>query len=191
MKRKGFLFVISGPSAVGKTSVANELLKRKKINLQRIITCTTRAKRNDEVEDVDYFFMSKDEFLRHSEDGDFAEMSEVYGNYYGILISTIKEKIEQGINALLVINWEGFLKIKKSFGENVIGFFLLPPSLNDLEIRIRSRGTDSEDIIKHRMNMVAEDMRHKEEFDFCVKNVKISDAASEIFAKIASIIGAC
>ncbi len=191
MKKKGFLFVISGPSAVGKTSVANELLKQKKINLQRIITCTTRAKRNGEVEGVDYFFMSKDEFLRHSENGDFAEMSEVYGNYYGILVSTIKEKIEQGINALLVINWEGFLKIKRSFKENVIGFFLLPPSLKDLETRIRSRGTDSENIIKQRMNMITEDMRHKDEFDFRVKNVKIADAASEIFEKIANITASC
>jgi guanylate kinase len=191
MKKKGFLFVISGPSAVGKTSVANELLKQKKINLQRIITCTTRTKRNGEVEGVDYFFMSKDEFLRYSENGDFAEMSEVYGNYYGILVSTIKEKIEQGINALLVINWEGFLKIKRSFKENVIGFFLLPPSLKDLETRIRSRGTDSEDIIKQRLNMITEDMRHKDEFDFRVKNVKIADATSEIFEKIANITASC
>ena len=191
MKKKGFLFVISGPSAVGKTSVANELLKQKKINLQRIITCTTRAKRNGEVEGVDYFFMSKDEFLRHSENGDFAEMSEVYGNYYGILVSTIKEKIEQGINALLVINWEGFLKIKRSFKENVIGFFLLPPSLKDLETRIRSRGTDSENIMTQRMNMITEDMRHKYEFDFRVKNVKIADAASEIFEKIVNITASC
>ena len=191
MKKKGFLFVISGPSAVGKTSVANELLKQKKINLQRIITCTTRAKRNGEVEGVDYFFMSKDEFLRHSENGDFAEMSEVYGNYYGILVSTIKEKIEQGINALLVINWEGFLKIKRSFKENVIGFFLLPPSLKDLETRIRSRGTDSENIMKQRMNMITEDMRHKYEFDFRVKNVEIADATSEIFEKIANITASC
>lgn len=191
MKKKGFLFVISGPSAVGKTSVANELLKQKKINLQRIITCTTRTKRNGEVEGVDYFFMSKDEFLRYSENGDFAEMSEVYGNYYGILVSTIKEKIEQGINALLVINWEGFLKIKRSFKENVIGFFLLPPSLKDLETRIRFRGTDSEDIIKQRLNMITEDMRHKDEFDFRVKNVKIADATSEIFEKIANITASC
>ena len=191
MKKKGFLFVISGPSAVGKTSVANELLKQKKINLQRIITCTTRAKRNGEVEGVDYFFMSKDEFLRHSENGDFAEMSEVYGNYYGILVSTIKEKIEQGINALLVINWEGFLKIKRSFKENVIGFFLLPPSLKDLETRIRSRGTDSENIMKQRMNMITADMRHKYEFDFRVKNVEIADATSEIFEKIANITASC
>lgn len=191
MKKKGFLFVISGPSAIGKTSVANELLKQKKINLQRIITCTTRTKRNGEVEGVDYFFMSKDEFLRYSENGDFAEMSEVYGNYYGILVSTIKEKIEQGINALLVINWEGFLKIKRSFKENVIGFFLLPPSLKDLETRIRSRGTDSEDIIKQRLNMITEDMRHKDEFDFRVKNVKIADATSEIFEKIANITASC
>lgn len=185
--KKGFLFVISGPSAVGKTTVANELLQRE-IGLQRVITCTTRAKREGEVDGVDYFFMTKDEFLQRAENGEFAENSEVYGNYYGILLSSIKEKIEQGINTLLVINWEGFLKIKKTFGENVIGFFLVPPSLNELETRIRVRGTDTEDVIKQRMDMIAEDMKHKDEFDFCVKNVKIANTVSEIKTKMAKII---
>ena len=78
--KKGFLFVISGPSAVGKTTVANELLKRE-IGLQRAITCTTRAKREGELDGVDYFFMTKDEFLQRAENGEFAENSEVYGNY--------------------------------------------------------------------------------------------------------------
>ena len=188
--KKGFLFVISGPSAVGKTTVANELLKRE-IGLQRVITCTTRAKREGELDGVDYFFMTKDEFLQRAENGEFAENSEVYGNYYGILLSTIKEKIERGINTLLVINWEGFLKIKKLFGNKVVGFFLIPPSLNDLETRIRARGTDTEDVIKRRMDMIAEDMKHKDEFDFCVKNIKIADAASEIIAKIASMNSVC
>ena len=183
---KGFLFVISGPSAVGKTSVANELLKQES-TLQRIITCTTRPKRKGEVNEVDYLFMSKEDFLHHAEHGDFAEMSEVYGNYYGILLSTIKENLEKKINSLLLLNWEGFLKIKKTFKENVVGFFLLPPSLIELEARIRMRGTDSEDVIKHRMNMIAKDMQHKDEFDFCVKNIKISDAVSEILSKIREI----
>lgn len=188
--KKGFLFVISGPSAVGKTTVANELLKRE-IGLQRVITCTTRAKRDGELDGVDYFFMTKDEFLQRAENGEFAENSEVYGNYYGILLSTIKEKIEQGIHTLLVINWEGFLKIKKLFGNNVVGFFLVPPSLDDLEIRIRARGTDTEDIIKRRMDMITEDMKHKDEFDFCVKNIKIADAVFEIITKISNITGLC
>lgn len=183
--KKGFLFVISGPSAVGKTSVA-KLLKQES-GLQRIVTCTTRKKRKGEVDGVDYIFMSKEDFLHHVKHGDFIEMSEVYGNYYGVLLSKIKEKIEQKTNCLLLLNWEGFLKVKKIFGKNVIGFFLLPPALAELEARIRARGTDSEEVVKQRMNMIAEDMRHKDEFDFCLKNIKISDAVSEILAKIKEV----
>lgn len=176
--------VISGPSAVGKTSVASEILSRADNHFVRIVTCTTRAMRTGEVDGQDYYFMTKGQFLSHEKNGDFVEHSEVYGNYYGVLISTIKEKIDYGEHALLVINWEGHQKIKKIFSENVIGFFLIPPSMNDLEKRIRSRGTDSEEIIKKRMDAIAEDMRHKNEFDFCVENREISEAADEILRLI-------
>lgn len=183
--KKGFLFIISGPSAVGKTSVANEILKRDK-KLSRIVTCATRAMRNGEIDGKDYFFMKKGDFLRRKERGDFAEVSEVYGNYYGVLRSTIEEKIKSGLSALLVVNWEGFLKIKKAFAgdKNIVGFFLTPPSLDDLEKRIRARNADSEEIIRHRMRMIVEDMRYKDEFDFCVTNASIPAAATEILDKI-------
>lgn len=177
--KQGFLFVISGPSAVGKTSVASEILKREK-KLSRIITCTTRSIRKGEINGADYYFISVNEFLQHKNNGDFAEYAEVYGNYYGVLLSTIKEKIDNGLNSLLVVNWKGYLKIKHTFKKQVIGFFLVPPSINDLETRIRGRGTDSEEVIAHRMEMITEDMQHKDEFEFCIENVKIDETASNI-----------
>lgn len=185
--KQGFLFVISGPSAVGKTSVANEILKREK-KLSRIITCTTREIRKGEVDGADYYFIGMDEFLRHKDNGDFAEYAEVYGNYYGVLLPTIKERIDNSLNSLLVINWEGYLKIKETFGKQVIGFFLTPPSISDLEKRIRSRGTDSEEVIKRRMQMIAEDMQHRGEFEFCMENAKIAETALNILGTINSVI---
>lgn len=189
---KGFLFVVFGPSGVGKTTIVTEILARSgtdelRPTLSRIITCTTRPKRDGEKDGVDYFFMSKENFLQRKSKGDFAEASEVYGNYYGVLFSTIREKIDNGEDSLLIINWEGFKKIKQIFRDQVIGFFILPPSLKILEERIRSRATDSEEVIKHRISMASDDMLHKDEFDFCVENAVIDDTVNEIIEKIAEI----
>lgn len=163
---KGTLFVISGPSAVGKTSVANALLAKYR-SLQRVITCTTRVPRGSEVSNIDYIFMSKNEFIRRRTD--FIEYSEVYGNYYGVLLSSITDITDTGKHALLVINWEGYLKIKEKI-QNVIGFFLLPPNADVLEQRIRGRAADSEETIQKRLRLNAEDMSHAKEFDYRVFN---------------------
>lgn len=199
---KGLLFAISGPSGVGKTTIANEILVRtsstffhsdskqvkphckKTLNLSRVVTCTTRLQRDGEKNGVDYFFLKKEEFLKHKAAGDFIESSEVYGNYYGILVETILKGIDNGNNSLLVINWEGFRKIKQKFSNKVIGFFLVPPSLKDLEMRIRSRETDSEETIRSRMKMAKEDITHKNEFDFCIENVKVDETSRIIIEKI-------
>jgi guanylate kinase len=184
--QNGFLFIISGPSAVGKSSVADEVLKTDPL-INRIITCTTRKIRSNEKKDVDYHFMSRDDFFSHRDNGDFVEFSEVYGNYYGILLSNITENIRKNIDSLLVINWEGFLKIKKAIGNRVFGFFIVPPNLKDLETRIRARCTDSEDVIAARLNMAVNDMNHKSEFDFCIENADIKKAASNVLRIVNSI----
>ncbi|MDR2267997.1 MAG: guanylate kinase, partial [Holosporaceae bacterium] len=155
--RKGFLFVISGPSAVGKTSVVKEILKRCDY-LERIITCTTRPKRADESDGIDYFFMSSETFEKHYQNGDFVECSEVYGNSYGVLLSSVMEKINAGRHVVLVLNWEGFLKIKDLFHDFVVGFFISPPSMEALEERIRNRGSDTAEDIAKRLEMAREDM---------------------------------
>lgn len=183
--RSGFLFVISGPSAVGKSTIADRVLADKSIN--RIITCTTRKIRGKEVDGVDYNFISVDDFLLRKNNGDFIESSEVYGNYYGVPLSAITKNMEQGIDSLLVINWEGFLKIKSAVKKNIVGFFIAPPSMKDLEDRIRARSADSEEIIARRLSAANEDMSHKDKYDFCIKNVSVEETANDILQKIRSI----
>lgn len=220
--QRNFLFVISGPSAVGKTTVASAILDHYKelraqkqqqqkaqneelqakagggefseglshgishdassnvSKISRVVTCTTRSKRGGEVDGVDYIFLTKEEFFRRKDLGDFVEFSEVYGNYYGVLFSVIQDKIDSGENSLLVINWEGFQKIKKKFGEKVVGVFLTPPSARELENRIRNREQDSEETIQNRMKVAEEDMRHKDEFDHCIENDVLDKTVDKI-----------
>ena len=183
MVDSGFLFIISGPSAVGKTSVVGELLKIEP-SLSRIITCTTRKIRNGERDGVDYFFFKKDEFLKKKDIGGFVEFSEVYGNYYGVLFETIKNALEVGKNSVLIINWEGFLKIKKIFPDDVCGIFLLPPTFDHLERRIRIRSTDSEEIIQRRLLASREDLSHAHEFDHQVVNDNFDEAVRRVLSII-------
>lgn len=172
----GFLFVISGPSGVGKTTIA-EFVLRLDSSIQKFVTCTTRNMRPGERNGVDYHFLSKEEFIAHVNAGDFIEYSEVYGNMYGVLASNIQYNIDLGITSLLVINWEGFLKIKKS--NQVIGIFIAPPSMKELESRIRSRG-DSEETIQKRLALNFEDMKHEKEYDHIVINDEIDKCAHAI-----------
>lgn len=177
---KGTLFVISGPSAVGKTSVAESVLSRKNGSMCRVITCTTRAPRGTEKDGIDYIFMPVDDFVAKVQSGEFIEYSKVYENYYGVLLSTINEILESERNALLIINWEGFRKIKEKISDRAVGIFLLPPSVETLEERIRYRGHDSEEIIQKRLKMNAEDMLHADDFDYQVINNQIEDAVNEV-----------
>ncbi|MDR0678428.1 MAG: hypothetical protein LBF44_02735, partial [Holosporaceae bacterium] len=142
--KKACLFVISGPSAVGKNSVVSEILKMDS-SLTKAVTCTTRKIRKSEKHGEDYFFMKKKDFLLAIERKDFIEFSKIYKNYYGIMFSHINEKISNGKDVILIINSDGFLKIKEIIAKNieVHGIFILPPSIEDLELRIKLRGEES------------------------------------------------
>ncbi|MDR3187228.1 MAG: guanylate kinase [Holosporaceae bacterium] len=183
MEKYGHLFIISGPSAVGKTSVINEILNRKK-SLRHIITCTTRPQREEEQPGVDYFFMTNEEFLTHKRSGDFIECSEIYGNFYGILLSHIKERLDNEENALLSVNWQGFSKIKKALDKNVHGFFLVPSSLKDLEQRIKSRGAELQSVIDRRLELAREDMKHSDIYDFCFENNSLTKTVDGILKRM-------
>lgn len=183
---KKYLFVISGPSAVGKTSVLRELLLLDS-SIKKITTCTTRLPRNSEQNGIDYFFLSHDEFKQGILTNDFIEYSEVYGNFYGVKLSTINTSIKNHSNCILTLNWEGFSKLKNSLIDvNVFGFFLIPPSIEELERRISSRNTDDSDN-KKRLAAAKEDISHANLLDFVVENKNISSTAQIIFDKIRSI----
>lgn len=183
----GYLFVISGPSAVGKTTVVNHLMK-KNPQFKRVITCTTRSIRPHEENGVDYIFLSKEEFVKKIEKNEFAEYSEVYGNYYGVLLKTIKENMEKNDVSILVINWEGFLKIKKSIAKNVFGIFINPPSIDELRKRIKKRNSENENDLEKRMNSAIIDMNHSTEYDFVIKNFQIHSASKKIFKIINGVV---
>ena len=182
----GYLFVISGPSAVGKTTVVECLLERGR-QISRVITCTTRNIRNGEQDGVDYIFLSKNEFLRKVNNNEFVEFSEVYGNNYGVLLKSIKDSMESHVASILTINWEGYLKIKEAIKENVFGIFINPPSLEELEKRIRGRGSDNEETIKKRLDAAQLDMSFAEKYDFVVENHEIQRTSDDIFEIISKI----
>lgn len=175
----GHLFVISGPSAVGKTTIVNQLLD-KNPELSRVLTCTTRPIRESEQDGVDYLFLSKSDFQKKIENNEFAEFSEVYDYYYGVLLEEIRNSMSKNKISLLVINWEGFQKLKRSVNDNVTGIFINPPSIDELEKRIRGRNTDDEEVIQKRLLAARLDIAHSKEYDFSVENIEVSQAANDI-----------
>ncbi len=185
----GHLFVISGPSAVGKTTVVNYLLKNEP-RFSRVITCTTRGIRVNEKDGVDYIFLSKEDFQKKISNNEFAEFSEVYDNYYGVLLKSIQENMEANDVSILVINWEGFQKVRRSIKNNVTGIFINPPSIEELERRIRMRCSESEGNIQKRLLAARLDIAHSNEYDYSVENTEIPQAAKDISEVINKVMAA-
>lgn len=185
----GHLFVISGPSAVGKTTVVNYLLKNEP-DFSRVITCTTRDIRDNEKDGVDYIFLSKEDFKKKIENNEFAEFSEVYDNYYGVLLKSIRKSMNTNNVSILVINWEGFQKVRRFIKNNVTGIFINPPSIDELERRIRGRCSESEGDIQKRLLAARLDIAHSSEYDYSVENTEIPQAANDISEVISKVIAA-
>lgn len=179
--KKGLLIILSGPSGVGKNCVRQEIMKSGKLDLTYSISMTTREKREKEVDGVDYYFVSKEEFLKNVEEGNFLEWASFVGNYYG----TPKDKVEtlrnQGKNVFLEIEINGANQVmSKIHDDRMISFFLMPPNLKALENRIRKRQTESEEMIQERLQKGEKEMTMTENYDHIIINDKISRAAQEI-----------
>lgn len=174
----GKLFIISAPSGAGKTSLAQALIANA-ANAKMSVSHTTRPRRASEVEGVDYFFVSKAQFLDMVDDGIFLEYAEVYGNYYGTSRSAVEQMLAQGVNVLLDIDWQGARLVRKQM-PHAVSISILPPSIVELERRLRSRGSDSEDVIKSRMRQALDEMRHSDESDFRVLNDDFNLALNDL-----------
>lgn len=179
--KKGLLIILSGPSGVGKNCVRQEIMKSNKLQLTYSISMTTREKREKEVDGVDYYFVSEEEFQRNIDNGNFLEWASFVGHRYG----TPKDKVEQlrnsGKNVFLEIEINGAKQVMEAVKDDrVISFFLMPPSFAALEKRIRKRKTESEEIIQERLQKGLKEMTMTDNYDHVVINDKISRAAQEI-----------
>ena len=171
------IFVISGPSGVGKSSIEQALVDADP-NLHRSVSHTTRSKRTSETDGVDYFFVSQEEFHAKVESGDFVESAEIFGNQYGTSKQAIESTVSKGRDVLLIIDWQGAQNLRKSLP--TVSIFLLPPSLEELRMRLESRQQDSPSVIEHRINQAVQDMRHWTEYDRVIVNDEFNQAVDDI-----------
>ena len=174
--KKGKLIVFSAPSGSGKTTLVNHLLKQD-LPLGFSISATSRAPRGSEKNGKDYYFLSKESFNKKINENAFIEYEEVYeGTYYGTLNSEIKRLWKEGKHVLFDLDVEGGLNIKKKFPENTLSIFVQPPSIKELEIRLRKRATENEEKIQQRLNKSTEELSFSKNFDVILINDNINEA---------------
>lgn len=174
----GTLYVISAPSGAGKTSLVKALLDKTK-GIGVSVSHTTRAKREGEVDGVDYHFTEKADFEKMVEESAFLEHAQVFDNYYGTAIANIEAKLKQGEDVILEIDWQGAAQVRKQLTYSV-NIFILPPSQAALEERLRGRGQDSDEIIARRMRDAKNETSHYSEYDYLVVNDDFDDALIEL-----------
>ena len=176
---EGVLIVISSPSGTGKTTICKKLLEFDK-NLHLSISVTTRKKRENEVEGVDYFFKSKDEFCQLKSSNSFIETALVFENYYGTLKSEVLDKLHKGKDVLIDIDWQGTRQIHNQMKEKLVKIFLLPPSLKELEQRLSNRASDTKKEINFRMSKAVKEIKHYKEYDYVLVNSDLNDTFNKI-----------
>ena len=181
----GKIFVISAPSGAGKTTLVGLLRERFPL-LAESVSCTTRAPRGKEIDGVDYFFLSKEEFFAKREAGLFAEWAEVHGNFYGTPLDFLEKQLDSGKDIICDIDYQGAINIKKAFPQEAVLILVLPPSMEELESRLRLRATDNPEVIKTRLHNAKNEMRQYPHFDFVVVNNDLNTA----FLQLAAIISA-
>jgi guanylate kinase len=174
----GNLFIVSAPSGAGKTTLVRMLLERDS-GIQLSVSYTTRAPRPGEQDGREYHFIDVPTFLGMRDNGDFLESAEVHGNYYGTSRRWIVEQMEAGRDVMLEIDWQGAQQVRGLF-HGCIGIFVLPPSVEELERRLRGRGQDSDKVIARRVAAAVAEMRHVNEFDYVIINNKLPEAIEDL-----------
>ena len=183
IKNEGVLLVISSPSGTGKTTICKKLLEYDK-NIHLSVSVTTRKKRKNEVEGIDYYFRTKKDFLNLKSEKSFIESAFVFENYYGTLKSEVLEQLENGIDVLIDIDWQGTRQITNAMKGNLIKIFILPPSIDELKKRLSKRNSDSIKEINFRMSNALKEIKHYNEYDY----VLINDNLDNTFQKIVKIL---
>ncbi|NIH15918.1 guanylate kinase [Serratia symbiotica] len=177
---QGTLYIVSAPSGAGKSSLIQALLKTQPLyDTQVSVSHTTRASRLGEHYGEHYFFVSKDEFRQMIEQDAFLEYAEVFGNYYGTSRATIKQVLSTGVDVFLDIDWQGAQKIRAQMPQ-ARSIFILPPSKEELDRRLRGRGQDAEEVIAKRMAQAVAEIMHYAEYDYLIVNDDFDLALSDL-----------
>lgn len=177
---KGKLIIISAPSGCGKSTIIGEIIKNGDLNLAFSISATTRAPRGEEVDGVNYYFLSVDEFKQAIANDELVEYEEVYpGRYYGTLKKEVARICESGKNVILDIDVKGGINVKNQYGDEALSIFIMPPSVEVLQQRLISRDTDSAEAIAERVGKAEYEISFAEQFDRTIVNDKLDVAIAE------------
>lgn len=179
LMNKGAILLLSGPSGCGKSSLLKELYKVID-NYYFSISTTTRAPRVGEKHGVDYFFVTREEFQKDIEEGNFLEWAEVHGNFYGTSLKPINQALEEGKLVIFDIDVQGFEQVIQKLSDITTTVFITTPSLEELEKRLKSRGTDSIDVIEKRIKNAKEEIRYTQKYDYLIINDNLEKAASNL-----------
>ena len=176
----GSLFLVVAPSGAGKSTLVNALLARDR-KIQLSISYTTRPPRPADKDGREYHFVSIEDFMQRRADGEFLESAEVHGHYYATSRKWIEERVRAGTDVLLEIDWQGARQVKAQF-PHAVGIFILPPSFDALEARLKKRGQDTEPVIARRLLAAGSEMAHAPEFDYAIVNEDFETAVGQLSA---------
>ena len=176
MSKKGKLFVVSGPSGVGKDTIVSKYLENNEGHLS--VSATTRKPRENEQDGVNYYFLSKKEFKKQIKEDNFLEYAEYNNNYYGTPKSKVEEYLNKGINVFLIIEVQGALQIKNIIKDSIL-IFILPPTLEELEERLKTRNLDSKETIDSRLKIAIEEIEKSSKYDYIIVNQNIDRAVDK------------
>jgi guanylate kinase len=191
VSKEGKLIVFSAPSGSGKTTLVRHLLNEKELHLDFSISATSRGKRGNEVNGKDYYFISPEQFKRHIDADEFVEWEEVYkNNFYGTLKSEVERIWAEGKHAIFDIDVIGGLRVKKKFPEKTLAIFVKAPSIEVMEHRLRTRGTDQEEKIKERIAKAKREVEYAKDFDLILINEDLETAKKEATALVRKFISA-
>lgn len=178
---KGKIIILSAPSGTGKSTIISRLMDYEGLKLGFSISATSRAPRGEEKDGREYYFLTSEEFHKRVENGEFVEWEEVYaGTCYGTLVSEVERVTGSGRNLIMDIDVKGALNVKKRYGKDALSIFILPPSVEELERRLRARSTDSEESIARRLDKAEYEMGFSDKFDRRVVNDSLDSCCSEV-----------
>ncbi|MBK6705670.1 MAG: guanylate kinase [Caulobacteraceae bacterium] len=177
--RRGLMFALSSPSGAGKSTLARKLIEDD-ANMALSVSATTRARRGNEIDGREYIFLGREEFEHMEDRGEFLEHALVFGNHYGTPRAPVEAMLIQGKDVLFDVDWQGARALRAAAPEDVVGIFILPPSMAELERRLHARAEDSEEVINRRMARSLDEISHWEEYDYVLVNTMLEQTLAQI-----------